>query len=380
MGWSSEWRARLNELQMGGGIEAIKECLLTWVKEWRVIFLVAICLLGGTACENQTVDSGKTPTSGANPPKLERDFLMGLVPSPRTEPDSTFEDLVNAYQELGTIADLAMIWGSPGGIGLYERLSQTQVVTAVRVYGLKTVLTLNIHTIQQVNEGGLGLVIDAPAGIVPEITDPVFRQRWVEESIKIAREFQPEYFSLGNEINDYFHFHPDDLEGYLSLFDEAYQEIKKVSPETKVFVVFSYNHLIENQDWELLELFSERADIIGLTTYPWKHYDSPEEIEGDYYYRLNDYFDIPVAFTEIGWPSTVSEEEQAEFLEKFLELTEGMELEMVNWLFLHEMDVTGGIGKSVFAPETGTISLKKKDGTKKTVYQIWEDLYLGGNQ
>ena len=117
--------------------------------------------------------------------------------------------------------------------------------------------------------------------------------------------------------------------------------------------------------------------MIGLTTYPWKHFDSPQEIDEDYYTRLNLYLNKPIVFTEIGWPSVDSEEDQAEFLTRFLELIKKNEVELINWLFLHEMDVSQGIGKHVFSPETGTIALKKADGTKKPVYGVWEDLYRG---
>jgi len=106
-----------------------------------------------------------------------------------------------------------------------------------------------------------------------------------------------------------------------------------------------------------------------------KHFQTPDDIDEDYYSRLNDYLDKPIAFTEIGWPSTHSELEQAEFLNRFIELTEKNEMEMVNWLFLHEMDVTDGIGGSIFSPETGTIALKRSDGAKKEVYGTWERLY-----
>lgn len=335
-------------------------------------------LLSG--CGNLDVDLSREegPIAATIPQeKVGRDFLLGIVPSPKTVPESTFNDLVSAYEEAGSIADVVMIWGNPGGIGLYQSLIQNRVVTAVRVYGLKTVITLNFHTITQVPGQGLDLVIDVPDGFPRDASDPGFRERWISEAKRIALEFKPEYFSLGNEINDYFQKYPADLNEYLSLFDEAYAEIKTVSPQTKVFVVLSYNHLIENQQWDLLELFSGRADIIGLTTYPWKHYDSPLEIEEDYYARLNQYLDIPIAFTEIGWPSTNNEEVQVEFLARFLELTRQNDVEMVNWLFLHEMDVSGGIGQNVFSPETGTISLKKADGTKKLVFSMWERLYLG---
>jgi len=329
-----------------------------------VIFLISSCANG---------DNGN---AGAIGPGMQRDFYLGIVPSPRSIPTTTFEDITNAYAEAGRIAEVVMIWGNPGGIGLFEILKQNRVITAARVYGLKPVLTLNFHTIKQIQAGGLSILIDAPAGVTADIADLEFRETWINEAKRIAEEFNPDYFSLGNEINDYFFLYPDDLEGYLSLFDQAYREIKKVSPQTKVFVVFSYTHLIDNNQWELFKIFDKRADLIGLTSYPWTHFDAPDEITDNYYSRIDQCTTKPIAFTEIGWPSTNSEEEQAEFLERFLQLIKENNVEMVNWLFFHEMDVTQGMDKYIFLPETGTIALKKVDGTEKEVYVVWKNLYM----
>jgi hypothetical protein len=80
---------------------------------------------------------------------------------------------------------------------------------------------------------------------------------------------------------------------------------------------------------------------------------------------------MPVAFTDIGWAG--DETAQADFLVRFLELIKDMDVEMVNWLFLHEMKITG-IGESVFSPESATIALKNADGTKKKIYDVWLEL------
>ena len=332
---------------------------------WIVVILLCILI-------NGCVEEIKKPEkhSPYTLPLTERDFYIGMVPTPKSVPETTFEDITAAYEEVGQLGEVTMVWGSPGGIGLYERLKQNRVVTSVRVYRLKPVITLNFHTIKQIHGEGLKPVVDAPEGIVAEASNPEFRILWVDEARKIAEEFQPEYLSLGNEINDYFYYNPNDLENYLTLFDEAYSAIKQASPNTQVMVVFSYTHLIDNNQWNLFDRF-QRADIIGLTTYPWKHFSDPEEIDGHYYSRLNQYIKKPVAFTEIGWAG--NETEQAEFLVRFLELTKDMDTEMVNWLFLHEIELEG-IGKSVFSPESTTIALKKVDGTKKEIYDVWLDL------
>ncbi len=339
----------------------------------KKVFALLILLVLISGCTGQ-----KPPTkhSSYGLPIDTRGFYIGVVPSPKSIPETTWDDTVAAYEETGRIAEVTMIWTGKN-IGQYEKLKQNKVVTAIRVYGLKPVLTLNFATLKEVPGSGLQYVIDAPDGVNADLSDSEFRGMWINEARNIAREFQPEYFSLGNEINDYFYLHPEDLDDYLSLFDEAYSAIKEVSPQTKVFVVFSYTHLIDNKQWGLFDSFNERVDLIGLTTYSWKHFDDPEDITDDYYTRLGQHTSKPIAFTEIGWISSESkgssEEEQARFLVRFLELTKNMDIEMVNWLFLHEVELTGIVG-SITEPETGTISLKRADGSKKEIYDVWLDL------
>lgn len=344
----------------------------------RLSLFMLLCLLVGLACGQSAPSPAPAtgiPTRTAIDLPLEaRPFYLGLVPTPLSLPASTFDDLVAAYQETGQIAEIAMVWTDPAGIGAHDRLTQNRVITALRVYGLKAVVTLNFATLRQAPGEGLKYVVDAPPGMNASLADPAFRARWVEEAQRIAADFQPEYFSLGNEINDYFYFHPEDWEAYLSLYDEARRAIQAASPSTKVFVVFSLNHLLENDQFAMLTAFDERADLIGLTTYPWRQYADPADLPADYYARLGDYIHIPIAFTEIGWPSSSeagsSEEEQAAFLFRFLDLTKGLRLEMVNWLFLHEQS-PGGLAATISDPATGTIALKSADGRRKPVYEVW---------
>ena len=311
-------------------------------------------------------------------PPPSRVFLLGIVPTPRSIPNTTFQDLVDAYQEAATLAEVAMVWVEPSGIGQYAKLRKNRVITAMNVYGLKSVVTLNFWSVKRVPGKGLTVTVDAPDFVAAELSNPEFRKLWVQEARMIAKEFKPDYFSLGNEINDYFYLHPGDLDDFVSLYDDAYAEIKKVSPSTKVFVVFSYTHMIDNEQFALLERFDKRVDLIGLTTYPWKHFDNPQEIDLDYYKKIKNYISKPIAFTEIGWISSKeggsSEEEQAEFLKQFFNLVEDLDLEMVNWLFLHEIKVTGIIA-SVTDSSTSTISLKNADGSRKKVYYEWLNLY-----
>ena len=63
----------------------------------------------------------------------------------------------------------------------------------------------------------------------------------------------------------------------------------------------------------------------------------------DYYRRLREHTSKPIIFAELGWPSDPAfggtPEAQAEFLQRFPSLIEGLDVRMVNWNFLY--DVTG---------------------------------------
>jgi len=328
--------------------------------------------------ENETEEinepESSSPYSNYTLPIKERGFYLGVLPSPKTDPSTTYDDTIAAYEETAELAEVSMVWISPSGIGQYDKLKQNQAITAVRVYGLKPIVTLQFWGLEKNEDEGYVVVVNAPENVTPLLSDEEFRRLWIEEAGKIAEEFQPEYFSIGNEVNDFFYHYPDDLEDYLSLCEETYSEVKNVSPDTKVLIVFSYNHMIENEQQDMITEFEDVVDIIGFTTYPWKYYDNPEDLPDDYYTDIEEYTDKPIAFTEVGWASTheanSSEEEQAEYLVRFLELTKDMDIEMVNWLFLHYMQ----LNDPAFTSETGTVSLKNADGSKKAVYDVWKDV------
>jgi len=104
-------------------------------------------------------------------------------------------------------------------------------------------------------------------------------------------------------------------------------------------------------------------------------YSTPDSIPSGYYSQLKQYVTKPIAFTEIGWSSAGANGEklQAEFLLKFLQLTKGLELAMVNWLFLHETTLSG-IPAYIANPDVATIALKKADDSEKEIYGLWVEL------
>lgn len=71
------------------------------------------------------------------------------------------------------------------------------------------------------------------------------------------------------------------------------------------------------------------------------------DIPINYYSQIKEYTNKRIAFTEIGWPSKVSEDEQLNFIVRFLNLTKSMNIEFIQWIYLHDL-----------SPPTDTAPLK----------------------
>ena len=118
----------------------------------------------------------------------------------------------------------------------------------------------------------------------------------------------------------------------------------------------------------MIDLFKEKLDVVGFTTYPFMEYNKVAEIPEDYYSEITKHTDKPVVFTEMGWPSSLeyvesSEQAQVDFLLEFLEQTTSINMEFMIWSFLHD----GTFEVEIF----NTVALKKNDGEEKLVYEYW---------
>lgn len=136
-------------------------------------------------------------------------------------------------------------------------------------YKLVPIISLGIVSVQVVG-GKHQVVVEVPSDMPPSTTlrDEELRRRWVEEATKIASEFKPEYLQLGNDVNFIYEVDPDAFDDYMSLYRKAYDAVKRTSPNTKVFPVFSYNLIVRNSRWELFDKLEEKYDFFGIDKLP----------------------------------------------------------------------------------------------------------------
>jgi hypothetical protein len=198
----------------------------------------------------------------------------------------------------------------------------------------------------------------------------------VIESVEAAK---PVYLSLGNEVNRWYEKYgwegENGFKHWVSLYEEIYDDVKELSPETIVFCTFSREIVSENKEADLsvIGLFDpEKLDILVLTSYPHSlaGVNRPRDIPADYYTKVLEMLpDKPVGFSEIMWPSMAEfggEEAQADFLRQLeMELTNGLDVEFIMWPWLSDLaegDYTG---------------LIHRDGTEKLGYEAWISLSKG---
>jgi hypothetical protein len=179
------------------------------------------------------------------------------------------------------------------------------------------------------------------------------REKYLKSVADFAETHHPPYLAIGVEVNSLYIKSEASFESFVALYNEAYDEVKEVSPDTKVFTVFQYELLKgytlwsagpadeSKSQWWMLELF--KTDAVAFTTYPCLVYKDPSIIPDDYYGEIREHTLKPIIFSEIGWHSEgspagweSSEAEQAAFIVNYNELTKNLSVEISVWSFVYD--------------------------------------------
>ncbi|MFN2271064.1 MAG: hypothetical protein ACK2US_09525 [Anaerolineae bacterium] len=357
----------------------------------RKALLATITLaIAALACSSTSTPTSITPASTAlltstlTVPPSARSFKMGVAGLvPRNFPNSADADWLNLYETLHETGELLGVYtnwaDSPEAAGEIPNVVDVAFGLAPR-YGFTLLV-------------GLGLYRESPSGgLEPTIAwdDPSDVEKFKQVAVAIAHQYQPEYLALGGEVNRYYEHDPAGFERFITVYAEVYDAVKAASPKTLVFTVFQLEMTkggayltggseARQTQWELLDRFSARLDLAAFTTYPFLDYGSPADIPEDYYAEIAAHTSLPVAFTEIGWPSAPlatdptsayggSPEEQAAFVQRFFQLTADIDLALALWSFPHDL---GSASPNI---AMDAISLRHNDGTPKPALAVWQEM------
>ncbi|MDI6769262.1 MAG: hypothetical protein QMD04_06260 [Anaerolineales bacterium] len=347
--------------------------------------ILPVALLLSLACGSGTPSAPVTPTQTSQLAASQlatpnsQFGIAGLIP--RNFPNSSAADWTNLYEtlpETGELLGAYTDWAdSPETAGQIPAVVDTVFGLAPRYHFIPLIA---LGFFRDKPEGGLELSL--------ALTNAEERAKFKHVAVAIVEKHQPSYLALGIEINRYYEHDPTGFDAFVTLYTETYEAVKAASPDTLVFPVFQYEMLHGGEffagdgqnpsQWELLDLFGERLDLVAFTTYPYLLYASPDDLPANYYAVIAEHTSRPIAFSEIGWPSAPfanapdlpyggSQDEQAAFVRRFFELANGLDLSLALWSFPH--DPAGRIN-----PAFLSISLRHNNGTSKPALAVWQEM------
>ena len=334
-----------------------------------LILLIGVLLYGCSSNNEKPPAKSETITPDDSPQVPQRGFFMGVLPTLAN--NQSYDD---AYNQAAQYSEFVQVWGRP--TPFYELANDLSgdwgkifVKQLIRDKGMFPIINLSFI--------GPGLTLITPPGIEnATLSTPAWREAYKQAALDVVRAVHPLYLSLGNEVNRWYEEYgndgPNGFINYVSLYEETYDAVKSLSPETKVFCIFAREIVSKNREANLnvLNLFNpDKLDILVFTSYPYAlGKTNPSMIPDDYYSKAANYMPgKPFGFTEIAWPSLSAlggEQAQADFIINAtgrLTLDRGINLHLFGWPWLHDLN------------ENDTVGLIKFDGTEKLGYTAWKN-------
>lgn len=293
--------------------------------------------------------------------------LVGFSLSPKDNQPSNFTDFFTRLPK----KNAAVSW-----YGDWQEISKSRgganaTAGLAKQYNYVPIIDVNAH------KGGGNVSQMVP---LRAITPPQARQ-YADAAAAFCKKHFLAYFGIGTEVNRIYTTDLADFDTFVSLFNQTADAVHSSCPETKVFTTFQLEYLrglrgglyggINDEganDWQLLSRF-DKADILAFSTYPGIVYKDPADIPAGYYNSILSYTAKPVAFSEVGWPSKIgaagwesSQDEQARFVGRFVELAKSSKPVFSIWSFLYDQNLPAPFGG---------IGLLNPDGSPRPGYQTW---------
>jgi hypothetical protein len=294
-----------------------------------------------------------------------RDFRVGIAPIPRHFPGSLEQDWLDMYRLLPEVSELVT-----GQDGDWRNLVANGFDSSLIGFAGSVQNSLGITAMFGINYADPQKVCDTKTLNI-NWASPTDVEAYKDLALEICQTYKVEYLALAIENNFHYRYCPESFRNWVDAYCDMYDAVKRLSPDTKVFVTFQYEMMRGYGDrywgdfdaeWEMLSLFGDKLDLVAFTTYPELEFDSIEAIPQDYYAEITKHTNKPVAFTEVGWQKGGDK-----FIERFIELTKELELEFVLWIFMHDTRLT----ESNPFPDVG---LRQYDGTPKEAWYRWKEL------
>ena len=346
--------------------------------------------------------SGKIekPSAGHS---VERTFRMGLTPFPH---DMTLDGVIAAKRFVSENADIISIHieGVPWLEAHTDKdinpklLEDWQRHRDAKPPGGKVYLSLS-----PLNNGRSGIAgyraerenLPLPEPFVGKaLDDPVVIKAYLEYCRKAIRYFEPDYLTIGIEVNELFHNNRSEWEAYTRLHREVYEALKSENSDLPICASFTLHNML-NPDWkdraemldEIKKLMSHN-DLVAVSFYPFmamlgsrmddclswlsKEFD---EFKKPYVFSETGQPAEPVVLELLGFTIPASPESQYRVLEKLLSFAGRHRLEFLIWYLPRDYD---GLWEKIRAdaPEFFGVwrdcGLLDGQGKERPAYGLWQ--------
>ncbi len=344
-----------------------------------VVLLIGLPLIACRGSNPPTVLPTRTPGVGTRP------FLMGVSSVPTDPSDESYR---SGFRFAGQAGDIVLIQRAPPwedflpGAKISERTERLTRFEKEQAKANNLRLFLAIDPTDPDDRGRLAAVPDELRG--RDFSDNRVRAAFIAYAKYLALNYKPDYLALGVEVDMYFRRRDSAaFQTFLSLYFEAYDAVKQVSPDTLVFPTFQYEDLTgrlpvadaQSQPlWPLVNRFEPKIDLIAVSTFPGFVFPKAADIAPDYYRQLSGQFSKPLAFVSSGWSSQSeasaaadSDGEQAAFMERLLADARWLAAKLVIWYLGRDSTVKPAGG---FTP-LASAGLIRPDGAAKPAWGIW---------
>jgi hypothetical protein len=343
-----------------------------------VLVLAALSFACGR--DKSPVPTAAVPTATIDPLARTRSFQLGVSAQPVEPTEQAYRE---AFALAGQVGEMILIqrappWEDflPGG-SVSPRTERLTLIERQLAQENNLKLMLAIDPTLPTDRGTLA---GLPARLAGQgFANPELRSAFISYAKYLALNYKPAYMALGVEVDLIFANRGDaSFRNFISLYFEAYDAVKEVSPETQVFPTFQYENLIGIASnpptqplWSLVARFQPKIDVLAVSSFPRSVFDSISELPGDYFDALQGRFDLPVAFFSVGWPSEVDgstdQVSQLAFLQRMVAASDRLESPFLVWFLARDPQAPAENGSA----RLSTMGLQDSLGQPKDVLRVW---------
>ena len=233
---------------------------------------------------DEVLGSARCDRSGR--PPLKEFGALGMVILPQSNDENEFnlpdyqKALVLARESGVQVSHYYVQWGEIETMpGVYDWTTPDYILEATDLEGLQISVVINvIHTTV------LGRVPPDLVGVT--FDDPRFSARLTQFLTAFADRYEGKlhYLSVGNEVNDYFFSHPEEVGPYAAAFNQARSAIHQNHPDLPVGIVFAYHDAETQGTLDVVKKLNQ-GDFIAFTLYLYNdgfHFTRDPGLIGEY--------------------------------------------------------------------------------------------------